>query len=127
MADQNRASRMDRVERMMELLITDHAKFSDEHKQLLTAQVVLTDRMGRLTTTTQELAEAQKYTNQQMKETDERLGILIRTMDGFLRGRDKTGIALTKPVKNLTILAVKLAVASRQRPRRSPLIPRKND
>jgi hypothetical protein len=29
--DQNGASRMDRVERMMELLITDHVKFSDEH------------------------------------------------------------------------------------------------
>ena len=81
---------MDRVERMMELLITDHVKFSDEHKQLLTAQVVLTDRMDRLTTTMQELAEAQKYTNQQMKETDERLGILIRMMDEFIRGRDKT-------------------------------------
>ena len=81
---------MERVERMMEMLITDHVKFSDEHKQLLTAQVVLTDRMDRLTTTMQELAEAQKYTNQQMKETDERLGILIRMMDGFIRGRDKT-------------------------------------
>jgi len=72
---------MDRVERMMELLITDHVKFSDEHKQLLTAQVVLTDRMDRLTITMQELAEAQKH-------TDERIGIL-HMMDGFIRGRDK--------------------------------------
>jgi hypothetical protein len=83
MADQNGASRMDRVERMMELLITDHIKFSDEHKQLLTAQVVLTDRMDRLTTTMQELAEAQKH-------TDERMGVLVHMMDGFIRGRDKT-------------------------------------
>jgi hypothetical protein len=83
MADQNGASRMDRVERMMELLITDPVKFSDEHKQLLTAQVVLTDRMDRLTTTMQELAEAQKH-------TDERMGVLVHTMDGFIRGRDKT-------------------------------------
>jgi len=81
MGDQNGASRMDRVERMMELLITDHVKFSDEHKQLLTAQVVLTDRMDRLTITMQELAEAQKH-------TDERIGIL-HMMDGFIRGRDK--------------------------------------
>jgi len=73
---------MDRVERMMELLITDHVKFSDEHKQLLTAQVVLTDRMDRLTITMQELAEAQKH-------TDERMGVLVHTMDGFIRGRDK--------------------------------------
>jgi hypothetical protein len=90
MGELSGASRMDRVERMMEMLVTNHVKFSDEHKQLLTAQVVLTDRMDRLTTTMQELAEAQKYTNQQMKETDERLGILIRMMDGFIRGRDKT-------------------------------------
>lgn len=76
---------MDRVERMMELLITDHVKFSDEHKQLLTAQVVLTDRMDRLTTTMQELAEAQKRTDQQMKDSDGRLGILIRMMDEFIR------------------------------------------
>jgi hypothetical protein len=73
---------MDRVERMMELLITDHVKFSDEHKQLLTAQVILTDRMDRLTTTMQELAESQKH-------TDERLGILVHMMDEFIRGRDK--------------------------------------
>ena len=76
---------MDRVERMMELLITDHVKFTDEHKQLLTAQVVLTDRMDRLTTTMQELAEAQKRTDQQMKDSDGRLGILIRMMDEFIR------------------------------------------
>jgi len=76
---------MDRVERMMEPLITDHVKFTDEHKQLLTAQVVLTDRMDRLTTTMQELAEAQKRTDQQMKDSDGRLGILIRMMDEFIR------------------------------------------
>jgi len=80
---------MDRVERMMEMLITDHVKFSDEHKQLLTAQVVLTDRMDRLTTTMQEVAEAQKHTDQQMKESDERLGILTRMMDEFIR-RDRS-------------------------------------
>jgi len=81
---------MDRVERMMEMLVTNHVKFSDEHKQLLTAQVVLTNRMDRLATTIQELAEAQEHTDRQMKEGDERLGILIRTIDGFIRGRDKT-------------------------------------
>ncbi len=74
---------MDRVEQMMELLITDHVKFSDEHKQLLTAQVVLTDRMDRLSTTRQELAESQQH-------TDERMGVLVHMMDEFLRGRDIT-------------------------------------
>jgi len=54
-------------------------------KQLRTAQIVLTDRMDRLTTTMQELAEAQKRTDQQMKDSDGRLGILIRMMDEFIR------------------------------------------
>jgi hypothetical protein len=93
MADPNGASRMDRVERMLELLITDHVKFGDEHKQLLTSQILLTDRMDRLTTTVQELAEVQKTTseklNEQMKETDERLSILVRMMDEFIRNRDR--------------------------------------
>ena len=88
MADQNEASPMDRVERMMEVLTTDHVKFGDEHKQLLTAQVILTDRMDRLAITMQELAESQKQTDQQMKESDERLGILSRMMDEFIR-RDR--------------------------------------
>jgi ABC-type molybdate transport system ATPase subunit len=76
---------MDRVERMMEMLSNDHVKFSDHHRQLLSAQVVLTDRMDRLTTTMQELAESQMRTDQQMKETGERLGIVIRRMDLSIR------------------------------------------
>ena len=40
-------SRLDRLEGLMALLIDDHLKFSDEHKLLLTAQVVLTDRLDR--------------------------------------------------------------------------------
>ncbi len=34
---------MDRLEKLMDLLITDHSAFSDEHRKLLTAQVLLTD------------------------------------------------------------------------------------
>lgn len=69
----------------MELLIDDHLKFSDEHKRLLTAQIVLTDRMDKLagtmdklTGTVQELAEAQRH-------TDERLNALISVVDGLIR------------------------------------------
>ena len=81
----NGAGRMDRLERLMELLIDDHVQFREEHKQLLTAQVVLTDRvdklvirMDRLTQTMTELAEAQKH-------TDERLNALIVVVDGWVR------------------------------------------
>jgi len=89
MPGQDGSARLERVEKLMELLIDDHLRFSDEHRQLLTSQVLLTDRMDRLTITMQELAEAQKVTGDQMKETDERLSILIRMMDDFIRRRDK--------------------------------------
>jgi hypothetical protein len=75
MDEQNGASRMDRVERMMEILAPDHVKFDDEHKKLLTAQVVLTDRVDRLAITMQELAASQS--------------VLIHMMDEFIRGRNK--------------------------------------
>ena len=41
-------SRLDRMEGLMSLFIEDHVRFDDEHKRLLTAQVVLTDRVDKL-------------------------------------------------------------------------------
>ncbi len=55
---------MDRLEHLMELLITDHLTFSDEHKKLLTAQVVLTDRLDKLAVGVLELQQAQKHTDE---------------------------------------------------------------
>jgi hypothetical protein len=72
--------RMDRLENLMELLITDHLAFSDEHKKLLAAQVVLTDRLEKLAVSVQELREVQKH-------TDERMSALIITVDGLIRNR----------------------------------------
>ena len=74
---------MDRLEKLMELVITDHVKFADEHNKLLTSQVLLTDRMDRLAISLQELAESQKH-------TDERMGVLIQMMDTFIRERGET-------------------------------------
>ena len=61
----------------MALLIEDHVQFREEHKQLLTAQVVLTDRLDRFI---KETAEAGKH-------TDERLNALITIVDGVIRKR----------------------------------------
>jgi hypothetical protein len=72
--------RMDRLEHLMELLITDHLSFSDEHKKLLTAQVVLTDRLDKLAVSVQELRD-------QGKHTDDRLNALITVVDGLIRNR----------------------------------------
>ena len=40
------AGRLDRIEGLLEVLVNEHIQFADEHKRLLTAQVVLTDRIG---------------------------------------------------------------------------------
>jgi len=94
--------RLDRLEKLMDLLITDHLAFSDEHKRLLTAQVVLTDGLDKLAAGMRELAEAQKDTDARLKElaertdarlkelaehTDGQIGVLVQMMDEFIRRR----------------------------------------
>ena len=81
-AEQNGHSnpRMDRLEKLMDLLIADHLTFSDEHRKLLTAQVVLTD-------TVQKLGEAQKRADEAQKQADERMSALIAIVDELIRRR----------------------------------------
>jgi peptidoglycan hydrolase CwlO-like protein len=108
-------SRLDRVEGLMELLIDDHLKFRDEHKSLLTSQVLLTDQMGKLVGTmgtfarmmqtfeegleklagiTRQVAESQNELSKSQKElyeaqkhTDERMNALIAVVDDLIRNR----------------------------------------
>jgi len=77
-------SRLDRLEGLMELLIDDRLKFSDEHKLLLKAQVVLTDRVDKLALTVRELTGAQK-------RNDDRLNALIHVVDDWIRRSDGPG------------------------------------
>jgi cell division septum initiation protein DivIVA len=81
------ASRLDRMEKLMELVIDDHLKFQDEHRALLKAQVLLTDnvdklagRVGDLTDKVNAIAEAQRH-------TDEKLNALIYIVDDIVRKR----------------------------------------
>jgi hypothetical protein len=78
-------SRLERLEHLMELLIDDHLKFSDEHNRLLKAQVLLTEaqqkaevRMEQLDRKMVELAESQKH-------TDARMDALIAVVDELIR------------------------------------------
>jgi hypothetical protein len=71
-------SRLDRIERALELLVDDHVMFREEHrlfreehKLLLTAQVILTDRIDRLV--------------ESSKRADERMDALISVVDGIVR------------------------------------------
>lgn len=68
-------SRLDRIERAIESLADE---FRDEHRRLLTAQILLTDRVDRLAKAQQELFNAQKQTN-------ENLNALILTVDDLIR------------------------------------------
>ena len=73
-------SRLDRMEGLMDLLIEDHGRFDDEHKRLLTAQIVLTDRVDKVAIALRQLAESEKH-------TDERLNALIAVVDDLVRKR----------------------------------------
>ncbi len=66
----------------MELLIDDHVKIVDEHKQLLIAQVVLTDRVDKLAQT---LDTAVRELKDSQKHIDERMNALISVVDGVVR------------------------------------------
>jgi hypothetical protein len=66
---------LDRLVAEHEQLVHHHQEFAREHRQLLTAQVVLTDRVDRL-------VEAQEH-------TETRLQALIAVVDDLVRRRDR--------------------------------------
>jgi hypothetical protein len=77
-------SRLDRLEGLMALLIEYHVQFRDEHKHLLAAQVVLTDRVDKLAVT---LDTAIKDLSASQRHTDDRLSALIAVVDDIVRRR----------------------------------------
>ena len=80
MPDNNGTNRLDRIERALELLIDDHVQFREEHKLLLTAQVVLTDRLDRFIEAT---TKAQKHTDEKLAELADKLNGLIGHVAGL--------------------------------------------
>ena len=75
-------SRLDRLEGLMALLIDDHVQFREEHKLLLSAQVVLTERVDKLAIT---LDTAIKELSAAQRHTDQRLNALIAVVDDVVR------------------------------------------
>ena len=69
-------------------MIDDRVQFREEHKKLLAAQVVLTDRLDRLAIRVDELTEAGKH-------TDQRLNALIKVVDDLVR-RQQCKIRLSR-------------------------------
>jgi hypothetical protein len=81
-------SRLDRLEGPMELPIDDHLKFGEEHKLLLKAQVVLTDRVDKLALRMDQLSAAVRELTEAQKHTDDRLDALIHVVDDSIRKTD---------------------------------------
>ena len=81
MPDNNGTARLDRIESALELLIADHVQFREEHKHLLTAQIVLTDRLDRFI---QASAEAQKRTDEAFRRTDQKMAELADKLNGLI-------------------------------------------
>src|SRR5438045_1582762 len=102
MADTNgneNASRLDRIERIIEALATTQAHINNTQaeiqqdlKIILRAQVVMSDNLEKLTTQVKEgfaqiatrmdeLAAAQKRTEESLQRTDARMDALILTVD----------------------------------------------
>ena len=87
-------TRLDRLEGLVEVLLNRHIEFEEEHKRLLTAQVVLTDRLDKLTQKVDRIAEVQA-------ETTDKLNALIAIVDGqslTVQQLLSAQVALTKTV-----------------------------
>jgi hypothetical protein len=74
-------TRLDRIEGLVEVLVNRHFEFEEEHKKLLIAQVVLTDRLDKLAKTVDRMASAQEESK---RDFDERLNALIAVVDGLV-------------------------------------------
>ena len=74
-------TRLDRIEGLVEVLVNEHIQFAEEHKKLLIAQVVLTDRLDRLSNRVDKLALAQAESR---RDFDERINALIAVVGGLV-------------------------------------------
>jgi hypothetical protein len=83
----NGQSRLDRTEGLMNLLMEDHVRFDEEHKRLLTAQIVLTDRIDKLAIEVAKTSVAVREVSESQKHSDERLNTLIAVVDDLVRKR----------------------------------------
>jgi len=93
------SGRLDRIERLMDRLVEDHILFRVEHRQLLKAQVILTDTvqkqaeaLGTLREAVGSHQEAIKVLEGKLaeladaqKNADDRMAALIVTVDDLIR------------------------------------------
>ena len=77
-------SRMDRMERMMDFIIADHARFEEEHRKLLDRQNGLSESQDRLVESQEKLQHGmQQLLTSQVILTD-MVGKTAKTLDVFI-------------------------------------------
>ncbi|MGC2658032.1 MAG: hypothetical protein WA324_08635 [Bryobacteraceae bacterium] len=76
----DRESRMDRIERALDLFVADHEQFHQEHKQLLAAQVLQQDALDKQLKMTQALTLQIERLGLQSQERNEALGLRFEKM-----------------------------------------------
>jgi hypothetical protein len=76
----NSPTRLDRIERIVEVFADTMADMQSDVKILLRGQIVIGDALEKLIVRMDKLAEAQQH-------TDERMSALILTVDEIIRGR----------------------------------------
>ena len=80
-------TRLDRIERIIEVLATTQMDMQQDLKIVLRAQVVMTDLMEKLTARVGTLAEQMEQLAEAQKHTDQRMDALIVTVDEIVRKR----------------------------------------
>ena len=83
----NSNSRLDRIERIVEVLANTQIEMQGDIRVLLTSQVLMTESIQKLTADVQELADSVHDLRDQAKQTDANLGVLLLTVDEIVRGR----------------------------------------
>ena len=90
----NSNSRLDRIERIVEVLANTQIEMQGDIRVLLTSQVLMTESIQKLTADVQkltadvqELADSVHDLRDQAKQTDANLGVLLLTVDEIIRGK----------------------------------------
>jgi hypothetical protein len=90
----SRDSRMDRIERALELFIADHEQFRHDHKQLLRAQVLQQDEINGLLKIAQAHTVQLEEQGRQLRELgeglNERIDKLVSGFGEYIRNQGRS-------------------------------------
>jgi len=81
----DRKGRLDRIEETVQLLLNEHIQFHEEHRRLLTAQVLLADAQRKTEESLTRLTAAQQDLHIAQRNADERMAALLITVDDIIR------------------------------------------